>query len=300
VRLEENGYKESKKNPNLFYRFVGAGFIYADMRGTEEVPIWEDPVPLIYFRFDGNIPLWKQVRIKEEQISKLKEVKCPYRFSFYEFKDETNILHKLERTDEHFASFYEFYDEVFPNGYCMKCGKDIQKNSYHCSDECKEQELKRMAACRINASRSSCEICKRKITPWAKEIKNVLGIDLPDKEIEHHTSYDPEVTIVVCNSCHAKIHLSEDPSYIQYRPMDERPKPKRKFHLVECSACTGNAKVEVSENEGICHQCKKKGRTSRDKERDREDALKEKQRKKIGDRIMNMYEWNRKWGRLRR
>ncbi|RZN14223.1 MAG: hypothetical protein EF812_05975 [Methanosarcinales archaeon] len=34
-----NGYFESKNKPNLFYKKIPQGQFYADMRGTEEVPI---------------------------------------------------------------------------------------------------------------------------------------------------------------------------------------------------------------------------------------------------------------------
>jgi len=46
--LTELGWKESKNKPNLFYKEFDEIIVFADMRGTEIVPIWEDPCPLIY------------------------------------------------------------------------------------------------------------------------------------------------------------------------------------------------------------------------------------------------------------
>ena len=37
--LLANGYFESKSKPNLFCKRIPQGWFYADMRGTEEVPI---------------------------------------------------------------------------------------------------------------------------------------------------------------------------------------------------------------------------------------------------------------------
>ena len=46
--LEKLGYMESKKKPNLFYIRKNNGFIFADLRGTLIVPIWDDLRPLVY------------------------------------------------------------------------------------------------------------------------------------------------------------------------------------------------------------------------------------------------------------
>lgn len=46
--LLANGYFESTNKLNLFYKKNPQGWFYADMRGTEEVPIWEDTRPLFY------------------------------------------------------------------------------------------------------------------------------------------------------------------------------------------------------------------------------------------------------------
>jgi hypothetical protein len=46
--LAELGWEESRSKPNLFYKMFDEIMVFADMRGTEIVPIWEDPCPLMY------------------------------------------------------------------------------------------------------------------------------------------------------------------------------------------------------------------------------------------------------------
>lgn len=47
--LEQYGYYESIQKPNLFYRKRRIVIFYADMRGTERSPIWENSSPLFYW-----------------------------------------------------------------------------------------------------------------------------------------------------------------------------------------------------------------------------------------------------------
>jgi hypothetical protein len=77
-------------------------------------------------------------------------------------------------------------------------------------------------------SLESCSICGHKIRSkyhyaWsdrprtAEAIEELLGYQVHIKHV-HHTSYNPERTMDVCDSCHAKIHHSDDTAYTQYRP----------------------------------------------------------------------------------
>lgn len=92
----------------------------------------------------------------------------------------------------------------------------------------------------------------------------------------HHISYDPEITTILCDSCHGKVHNSDDPVWEYLRPEDARPKQERKIELHTCAkykgTCHGGGKVQVPYGyEGPpkkCFKCRTK------KERD------EKQRKK--------------------
>ena len=78
-----------------------------------------------------------------------------------------------------------------------------------------------------------CAICGKKLD-WKEEIG-------------HHLNYAEAIKITVCRSCHSKIHLSKDEEYIEYRPVDKRPKPKPKYKLVPCSAgCGKKTRVLIS------------------------------------------------------
>jgi len=49
--LLECGYHESSKKPNLFLRTCRIVTFFADMRGTEIIPIWKDPSPMFYWNW---------------------------------------------------------------------------------------------------------------------------------------------------------------------------------------------------------------------------------------------------------
>ncbi|UCE74595.1 MAG: hypothetical protein JSV56_02535 [Methanomassiliicoccales archaeon] len=231
MKLSQCGYNESSNKPNLFYKSLNIGVVFADMRGTEEVSIWEDPVPLVYFNFNKGIPIWKQVRIRKDELEKLDNNECPYRFSFYELDNIIELLYSLsdkekERFgDDHFINFHYFYDEEFPNGFCKRCGKDIKDDSYHCSEECREMEYRKILAKTVNES-PHCKVCKKKIIEYGDKemIKEEFGIVLPDKLIKHHIRYDPEMIIYVCAPCHNKIHHSKDERLKSFLPEDSKPK----------------------------------------------------------------------------
>lgn len=122
--LKSHGYKESKKKPNLFYRHDDEEYFwgetdnqctkvifFADMRGTESVPIWENTSPLLYARFTGNPPLWLKNRLLYEEFERLKI--C---WLSYEVLDLENPSSGI--------------------GYCVVCGKDFQNNGLYCSPSC--------------------------------------------------------------------------------------------------------------------------------------------------------------------
>ena len=107
--LKAHGYTESLKKANLFYRKGAEGvfvIFFADMRGTDSVPIWEDPSPLLYAQFSDGMPGWKQRRLLEREYLELRTG----RLSFNEGG----------------------------NGYCVVCGKDFQDEGLFCSKQCEE------------------------------------------------------------------------------------------------------------------------------------------------------------------
>ena len=87
-RLEMLGFMESVKKPNLFYlHFSNDATVFADMRGTPEVKIWEEPIPLFYLKLKEGLPLWEQNRIKNTILKFFKENQIPFRESFYDEMD---------------------------------------------------------------------------------------------------------------------------------------------------------------------------------------------------------------------
>lgn len=186
MKLKENekvllslGYKESQDKPNLFYKIQSEFRFFADMRGTEEVPIWRDTRPLFYWKFNSNIPNWERMRHLKIELINLFNSGCPNRLSFHAFNceefDETSAGIELDGEN----GIY-----IWDDGYCRFCGKDFKNEGSFCSSSCEtkyEDTLK-----------TSCEVCNKKI-PFFKEIR-------------HHVSYFPEKIIFVHASCHNKIH----------------------------------------------------------------------------------------------
>jgi hypothetical protein len=91
-----------------------------------------------------------------------------------------------------------------------------------------------------------CPICGRWFDEGYKDV------------VVHHLNYARNRTILVCRSCHAKIHHSKD--NLNLKPVDKRPKPERKFKYVSCPLCGGRARVPIDgPDEGVlCSRCRKK------------------------------------------
>ena len=66
--LNKKGYSESYNKPNLFYKKTSDGLLFADMRSSDVVPIWEDTRPLFYWKFNSDVPHWKRRRIIKEEL----------------------------------------------------------------------------------------------------------------------------------------------------------------------------------------------------------------------------------------
>ena len=93
-KLETLGYVESSQNQNLFSRMVDHGYMYADLRGTDEVPIWDDPVPLLYFfAVKGKTVAEEDERmILKDEFKRLRDAECRPRFSFYATSEPDGLL----------------------------------------------------------------------------------------------------------------------------------------------------------------------------------------------------------------
>lgn len=177
--LLNSGYFESRRKPNLFCRKFKEGWFFADMRGTEEVPIWADVRPLFYWSFEASIPLWKRRRLIKQELIHLFKVGCLCRLSF-----ELHNCEEFEQT----SAFINTEEGIFEwdEGYCTFCGKDFQGDGLFCSAQCEsEYEI---------SLKPVCDVCGRKIF---------------NNEIQHHVSYFPERVIAVHASCHNRIHKTD-------------------------------------------------------------------------------------------
>lgn len=132
--LKVHGYIESSRKPNLFYKHNGEAHFYnsiagrrecttvtffADMRGTKEVPIWENPSPLFYVKFSELPPRWLKNRLAGEEFDGLK------------------ICRESDEQD-----FEDYSTHVEDNrGYCIVCGKDLQADGNYCSEQCEKASL---------------------------------------------------------------------------------------------------------------------------------------------------------------
>ncbi len=216
VKLKVIEYNEAKNKPNLFYKKFDGGCVFADMRGTEMVPIWDMLEPMIYFSFNNNIQDWLRIRKEKKEFQILDDNNIPWRETFEE--DESWMDSDSETI--HWSNIYGDSD-----GYCKFCGKDMGNNDYFCSDVCKNTIIKKELAHQINQSNEYCYICKTKKIYSKKEIKEVFNIELLDILINHHISYYPEKIITVCRKCHNIIHKTNE-----YPDLKPHPNEIRKYY----------------------------------------------------------------------
>ncbi len=126
-QLIKLGYKESYNKPNLFYKKIESDatlIIFLDMRGTDVIKIWEEPMPMIYQKVESGED-WQIGRTVKKEIGLLQKNNVPFRFSFEGMLHGSNI------------------DEDFVDGYCKICKKDMMSNAEFCSENC-EKEFDRL------------------------------------------------------------------------------------------------------------------------------------------------------------
>lgn len=248
--LSQYGYVESIKKPNLFYREdkETKAVFFADMRGSNNHPIWDNPTPIVYAKFPNNMPLWKRNRLSKQELNKLPDCVI-YRDDVIGIFDIWGDI----KEDQY----------ILEDGYCRICGRDYQDNGFFCSNECKK-EARRIVLTQILDQSDKCYICKKIFIdlPFGGyylsepnrgnmdiyDLKNYLNIDIDDIEnelkkefgdikieanpIKHHISYRENETILVCRSCHAKIHRSNLEEFKKFKPID-KPSDKIKKSKVQ-------------------------------------------------------------------
>jgi hypothetical protein len=213
--LESLGFMESKNKPNLFYKKIDEGLLFADMRSSEVVPIWQDTRPLFYWKFNDGVPKWKARRIVKRELTELGQNGCESRLSFEAHSDPI-----FENVSSSISEESLVFD--WPDGYCKLCGKDFQDDGNYCSEKCEKAHEETW--------KDHCAKCGKSL-----DFKSVLW---------HHISYVPEEKkIPLCRSCHLKVHKSKDSAL----------KPAKRDTPNFCFMC--NKKISRTNVSGLCRKC---------------------------------------------
>jgi hypothetical protein len=202
ITLENFEWRESKNKPNLFYKTFNKVTVFADMRGTEVIPIWEEPYPYIYAI--SGFEDWERRKAIRLALRDFENGEIEHRSSFYD-------------TSEPDGLFFGPEDEQ-ADGFCKMCEAEIiaedMRTALFCSDHCDKAyaQLKEMR--RENQENvTKCVLCGKPLGAFNSDT------------ILHHIQYEPSEKIVhVCRSCHRKIHLNHDkyPDLAPSRPPDWR------------------------------------------------------------------------------
>ncbi len=209
------GYSESTNKPNLFYLRNTQACYYADMRGTEDVAIWNDTRPLFYWKFANSVPNWERRHLLKYELSRLFQTQCSCRLSFYAPRSSIEF--------ENISIFIDTDNGVYDwdIGFCCYCKKDFQNEGEYCSTECRENYK--------NSLIQECIVCKKKVhsfDDWdTAEALNELCTVCNEKmcfhnSIGHHVNYFPEEIIYVHRGCHNKIHRTNNYPYLKPKQSD--------------------------------------------------------------------------------
>jgi transcription elongation factor Elf1 len=220
-KLESIGWFENRNKPNLFSKNYFGFWIYADMRSTEVIPIWEDPKPIIYW-FQKDEADWEFCRAIRHAVQDLDYVGVPHRFSFYEDSEPDGLMHGE--------------DEERPDGLCKMCHNEMDHDGLFCSKKCEKAHQ---------------DLVKLKEEKWRKEFKcRICGKPLTWKtSVEHHIDYEKEKTIGLCRACHTSLHQhnEEYPELAPSKPKYQFIIPKPNKDLVgncTCAQCGANFSSE--------------------------------------------------------
>ena len=127
--LRENSWRERADKPNLFYKKFEDIFVHADMRGTEIIPIWKEPVPMLYSMKTGED--WKDRKVLRKASEELKKCGIEYRYSYYhDCEPSEKDLEEYQRNMDMFGI------DGLADGKCRKCEKDFDSDGLFCSEKC--------------------------------------------------------------------------------------------------------------------------------------------------------------------
>lgn len=85
------GFRQARSKPWLFLLTISnkRGAVFANLGGTEDVPIWEDTNPRLHWRL--KVSGWEEMMIVHEVAEHCRSRNIPVRFSFYEGQFDPNV-----------------------------------------------------------------------------------------------------------------------------------------------------------------------------------------------------------------
>jgi len=205
-KLQKLAYEESNRKPNLFYKILTSdqgknGIVFVDIRGTDVMPIWEEPNPIVY----KNDNLAFNDFMKE--VVKINGLGVSIRFSYFDTCEPEG---------------WGFFLNKIPSGFCKRCGKNIidevdwnilEGGAY--STKITENPYN------LKIEVNHCNICKK--MEYSKQEYRHTCLKVADlcelcgekeAELTHHITYEPAKTIRLCRSCHGVLHKKEFPNPI--------------------------------------------------------------------------------------
>lgn len=228
--LIQMGYRESSKKRGVFKRCADSFAFYVDMRYHDPVGKIREGIlvnqPLVWGNFNTETPDWLRRCLERGEREKLRVAGC-------------DVSQKNVNT---YAA----------DGYCKRCNNEFHAGGSYCP--C----CRRVILALTIKNRPCCNACGLKILEgWTyEEAIKMFGMD-PTKGplVHHHLSYTNDKTIIVCASCHSKIHHSRSPEYAEFKPIDKRPRYKNSYYGW-CRRCGRKAKLPPGGIGTLCHRCK--------------------------------------------
>jgi hypothetical protein len=290
TQLKEFGFRESKNKPDLYYmtlhshEFVGKIMVFADLRGSEVVPIYEETCPLIWAQFDRNYRLESIKKDDFELFTLLFEEELIWSKwdGFGTSPQDTEeyfcylVMHMLElkgipsrRTYDFFSVSSQVHHEYSETDAAKQAKAMSEYSSYleQFMNEVKKQNRSNLW--------QECRICRLTGISKSSHPESVLHWFEEGVKLEmHHVSYIPEVVIPLCKKCHDLVHHSEE--YAHLKPEMKRiewltqKKTETKETAQESETPPGSIKCSKSdyahamkhcscnanfEREGYCQHC---------------------------------------------
>lgn len=220
---KENGYKEAKNKPMLYYKPLEDGVLFLDFRNLKLLSGRIELRPQIYSQ---DIPQYLENR-------------------------EAKKLRRKELLREDTAVGY--------CGYCEECGKDMGEDYFVVDEKISYSKAKLCEGCfnrRIKYIQNLKELPKPienkiKKCPFCGKIavynfQGTYGDYRPRGFVKHHTSYEPEETILICRKCERRIH-QEDGFHDELKPDMKREEweEDRKYKLIPCANLDCNHKKQL-------------------------------------------------------